>query len=355
MKMSKYRTLFQTEAPMDRRAFLKLSGLLGLGAASAALVPVNAEAVKLDRKRHKVSSTRLAMGTLVSMTLIHESRDGAQEAMGRAFEEMERLSRLLNRHDRSTAMGCLNHEGCLEDAPPELREVVARALHHHRLSGGAFDVTVKPVVDLFKERYAAGEPLEIPRSLLDKALRLVDARAVELQGEEIRFARPGMGLTLDGIAKGYIVDRVSEQLSRRGIGNHLVNAGGDIRTRGSREDGAPWAVAIEDPEKQGAFPDILRMRDGAVATSGSYEIYFDREKMVHHIVDPRSGGSPLESTSVSVRAKTAMDADALATGVFVMEPEEGLRLVESTPDCGAMIIARDGGQYASRGWRTEAR
>jgi thiamine biosynthesis lipoprotein len=289
------------------------------------------------------------------MTLIHPSRDRAQEAMGRAFEEMDRLSRLLNRYDRSTAVGLLNEEGRLGDAPPELREVIARALHHHRLSGGAFDVTVKPVVDLFKERYVAGQPLDVPRPMLDEALRLVDAGDITLRGEEIRFARPGMGLTLDGIAKGYIVDRVSAQLSRQGIEDHLVNAGGDIRTRGSRADGAPWAVAIEDPEKRGEYPDILRMGDGAVATSGNYEIYFDREKMVHHIVNPRSGGSPSESTSVSVLAGTAVDADALATGVFVLEPEKGMRLVESLSDCGVMIIARNGRQWRSRGWRSEAR
>lgn len=353
--MESNRALCDRKSPMDRRSFLKLSGLMGLGAASALLIPAGAEAVKFDRNRHKVSSTRLAMGTLVSMTLIHESRDRAQEAMGRAFEEMDRLSRLLNRYDRSTAVGSLNDEGRLRDAPPELREVVARSLHHYRLSGGAFDVTVKPVVDLFKERHAARQSLDVPKRLLDEALRLVDARAVSLRGEEILLSRPGMGLTLDGIAKGYIVDRVSGQLFGQGIENHLVNAGGDIRTSGSRADGAPWAVAIEDPEKKGEYPDILRMRDGAVATSGNYEIYYDREKMVHHIVNPGTGDSPSLSASVSVRAKTAMDADALATGVFVMEPEGGMRLVESLPGCGAMIIARNGKPWRSRGWRSEAR
>ncbi len=340
---------------LDRRSFLKLSGLIGLGAASAVLVPVGAEAVKFDKKRHKVSSTRLAMGTVVSLTLIHESRYEAQDALGRAFEEMDRLSGLLNRYDGTTAVGCLNQEGRLPASPPEVREVVSRALHYHSLTGGAFDITVKPLVDLFKERYENGKSLEIPQASLDRVLGLVDSRAVQVRGEEILLSRTGMGLTLDGIAKGYIVDRVSEYLVKRGILNHLVNAGGDIRTSGSRMDGKPWAVAIEDPEKRGDYPDVLHMKDGAVATSGNYEIYFDREKMLHHIVDPKTGVSPRLSASVSVRAKTAMDADALATGLFVMEPAEGSRLVESLFGVDALVIARNGRQWSSGGWQSAAR
>ncbi len=340
---------------LDRRSFLKLSGLIGLGVASTVLVPMGAEAVKFDRKRHKVSSTRLAMGTVVSLTLIHDSRDEAQEALGLAFEEMDRLSGLLNRYVESTAVGCLNREGRLQASPPEVREVVMRSQHYHALTGGAFDITVKPLIDLFKERYQSGQPLDIPQTSLERALELVDGRAVQVREEEIRFRRPGMGLTLDGIAKGYIVDRISESLGERGIRNHLVNAGGDIRTSGTRMDGAPWAVAIEDPKKRGRHPAVLHMRDGAVATSGNYEIYFDREKMVHHIVDPKTGISPNLHTSVSVRAQTAMDADALATGLFVMEPAEGARLVESILGAEAMLIAGNGRQWSSGGWKNEAR
>lgn len=343
------------QSMIHRRSFLKLSGLLGAGMATLALLPAAAEAVKFDRKRYKVSTTRPALGTVVSMTLIHESRDRAQEAMGRAFQEMDRLSGILNRHDNITAVGFLNHEGHLTDAPPEVREVVSRALHHHRLTGGAFDITVQPVVDLFKGQYETPGPLTVPEDELDRRLKLVDARGIVLGPREIRFSRPGMGMTLDGIAKGYIVDRASELLERLGVPNHLINAGGDILTRGARADGKAWSVAIEDPDKQGNYPDVIRMRDGAVATSGNYEVYFDREKMVHHIVNPGSGRSPRLHASVSVRARTAMDADALATGVFVMDPARGLRLIESLSDCDTLLIERSGKAWKSAGWKSAAR
>jgi len=339
------------EKGFSRRSFLKLSGLLGIGTASAFLLPPASEAVKLDRKKFKVSSTRPAMGTLVTMILVHESRDRAQEAMGWAFEEMDRLSAIFNRYERATAIGHLNSEGRLPEAPPEVLRVVSRALTHYELTGGAFDITVKPVVDLFKERFQNTETPKVLEKELDQILELVDSRGIVLGDREIRFSRPGMGLTLDGIAKGYIVDRISEYLKKKGVENHLVNAGGDICTCGSRADGKPWTIAIEDPEKCGEYPDVVRMRSGAVATSGNYEIYYDRDKMVHHIVNPRSGKSPNLFSSVSVRAGSAMDADALATGVYVLERDKGLQLVNSLPGCESLVIDGAGRQWTSGGWK----
>lgn len=342
------------EKMLDRRSFLRLSGLLGVGAATVAMLPGAAEAVKFDNKRFKVSSTRISMGTLVALTLVHESRDQAEDAMGLAFEEMKRLSSILNRYESATAVGVLNDEGRLPDIPPEVREVVSRALYHYKLTQGAFDVTVKPVVDLIKDRYDKKMAPLVTDSELSDVLKLVDSSKIILDSRGIRFASPGMGLTLDGIAKGYIVDRVSVFLSKQGIPNHLVNAGGDIRTSGSRTDGEPWSIAIEDPEKRREYPDIIRMKNGAVATSGNYEIFFDREKMVHHIVNPRSGHSPGQSTSVSVKAETAMDADALATGVFVMGRERGTRLINALAGCDSLVIDRNGGQLKSNGWKKSA-
>jgi thiamine biosynthesis lipoprotein len=267
---------------------------------------------------------------------------------------MNRLSSILNRYESATAIGVLNSDGRLSAVPPEVKDVVSRALYHFNLTGGAFDITVKPVVDLFKDRYDKKMDPKIPEHELEKVLKLVDSNGILFDNRKISFSQPGMGLTLDGIAKGYIVDRVSEFLEKRGVCNHLVNAGGDIRTNGTRTDGKPWSVAIEDPEKRKEYPDIIRMRNGAVATSGNYEIFFDREKMVHHLVNPQSGLSPVQSTSVSVRAKIAMDADALATGVFVMGKEKGTRLINSLPGCDSLVIDRDGKRLRSRGWKKTA-
>jgi thiamine biosynthesis lipoprotein len=340
--------------PLDRRSFLKISGLLGLGVATASFVPAAAEAVRFNKKMMKVSKTRLAMGTFVSMTLLHPSRDQAEEAMDLAFQEIDRLSGLMSRYDPSSAIAFLNQEGKAQDLPPEVVQVVSSALHYYKLSGGSFDITVKPVVDLFQQKLAGDKKTWPTEGELRDLLKLVNARKVELQGRSLRLMDSGMGITLDGIAKGFIVDRVSQLLTGQGIENHLINAGGDIRTRGTKEGDRPWTVAIQDPLKRKQYPDTVQMKDDAIATSGNYEIYFDQEKMFHHIVNPKTGHSPHLSTSVSIMAKTTMEADALSTTVFVMGPGEGTAFINGLPSCQSLVIAKDGTLSKSKGWKTAA-
>jgi len=352
MKITEY--LFGDDLSLDRRSFLRLSGLMGLGVASTCLVPVAAEAVKFDSKSFKVSRTRLGIGTVVSMTLIHSSRDQAEEVMGLAFEEIDRLTGLMNRFDQSSAVGHLNKEGQLRDLPPEVVYVIERSLYYNRLTEGAFDVTVKPVVDLFAEKMG-GEKKAIPTEKeLTDLLRLIGSQKMELKGNSVSFKMPGMGITLDGIAKGYIVDRACEVLARHHIDNYLVSAAGEIRAFGSRGDHKPWTVAIQDPLKRKNYPDVVEMRDGAISTSGNYECFFDEEKMFHHIVDPSTAHSPHFSTSVSIMARSNIESDAIATGLFVMPPAKGVELIESLPQCECLIIDTKGTLTRSKGWKKSA-
>ena len=351
-RMENFDPLSQTNQTMNRRAFLKYSGLLGLGLTSAGILPATAEAVKFNKETYKVSETRSAMGTYVSMTLFHASRDKAEEAMGRAHEEIDRLTGLMNRFDHATAVAQLNHEGYLSDVPPEVIQVVAGALEYYRISHGTFDISVKPVIDLFKKNFADNASLMPDNRELNKALDLVGSDKIELNGRTIRLKKPGAGITLDGIAKGYIVDRASKVLADHQIKDHLINAGGDIRTSGASRDKKPWTVAIEDPQKKKQYPDIIHMTDGAIATSGNYEIYFDREKMFHHIVNPSTGMSPDLSESVSVLADTAMNADALSTSVFVMKPAAGVQFIGTLPGCECLVMSRTGKIFKSSGWKS---
>ncbi len=339
---------------MNRRSFLRLSGLLGLGLASTGLMPVKADAVKFDHKMYKVSRTGMAMGTFVSMTLLDPSRDKAEQAMGLAFEEIDRLALSMSRFDESTAVALLNREGFIKDVPPEISHVVAKGLDYYRVSQGAFDMTVKPVVDLFKEAAASGKVMGPSEKDLEKTFRLVGSDSIEVKGRSLRLKRPRMGITLDGIAKGYIVDRASDILAGYNIKNHLINAGGDIRTMGVRDDKKPWTIAIQDPQKKNRYLEKISMTDGAIATSGNYEVFFDREKMFHHIVDPRTGQSPHLTASVSVITDRAIEADALSTGVFVMGAGAGVRFIDSMPGCECLVIGRGRRKTQSRGWKSAA-
>jgi thiamine biosynthesis lipoprotein len=338
----------QGNLTIDRRTFLKYSGILGVGFACSGLMPVS-ESVAFNRKLHKVTRARLSMGTFAAITAMHPSRTEADDAIGRAFEEMDRVSRLLNRYQPASAIGTLNKEGYLSDIPPEVSEVIARSLHFHKASNGAFDITVKPLVDLYKEHFEAHKspPSE---AKVAKVLDLVDGSAVRFDGRTIRFTKEGMGITLDGIAKGYIIDCGAKTLEREGIKHALINAGGDIRAIGGKQSKTPWKVAVQNPDKDGPYVDTVTMVNGAIATSGNYEVYFDQEKLYHHIVNPKTGRSPLQSTSVTVSASNVMDADALSTAVFVLEPDAGKRFIENMPKTECLILNSSEKKIMSTGW-----
>ncbi len=333
----------------NRRSFLKRSGLLGLGAATATLLPaVSAEALWFNKKEYKISKTKLGMGTYISMTAIHPSQDQAQEAFELAFAEIDRLSKLLSRFDASSPVAELNRAGSVQNAPIEVLELVARSLSYHEQTGGAFDITVTPLIDLYKNSFAAGsKPSDTE---VQATLSHIGAEHLIFSNGNISFKKSGMGITLDGIAKGYIVDKASEILSANGLQNHLINAGGDIRTVGSAAKENPWTVAIQDPEKSKDYPNVIQMTNGAIATSGNYEIFYDNEKMFHHIVDAKTGVSPIQSSSVTVKTATVMDADALSTSVFVMQPTKGLAFINTRTDSECFIIGKDGATHQSTGW-----
>jgi thiamine biosynthesis lipoprotein len=337
----------------------KMAALAGLGFQRVDASPIPSGALRISGNRHRVTSSQPSMGTLVSVTAIHSSKELVEEAVGRAYLEMDRVVELLNRHDPASAVCSLNDQGMIRGPPPELSCVLGQALSFNRISRGAFDPTVQPLVDLVRARRAphtsgATPPVPPSRTEILEALELVDAGAVEVASRWIRLGKTGMGVTLDGIAKGYVVDRMAVVLQRMGLSDFLINAGGDIRSAGLREDGRAWQVAVQDPEKGDGFPDVIPLTGMAVATSGGYEIFLDSDRDHHHIVSSRDGRSPQHSRSVSVVAPTAMEADALATSVFLMEPDRGAAFIDSIPQCACLVIDRHGRQVRSARWQGTA-
>jgi thiamine biosynthesis lipoprotein len=330
----------------------KLAALESLGFERVDLSPVTTEAVRLGRRAFKVTSARPAMGTLVSISALARSQQRAEEAIGRALEEMDRLIGVFSRFEGTSAIAELNDAGRLDCAPPEFSHVLSRSLAYHEQSGGAFDITVEPLVDLFRDRLDGVTPREPTVGEIREALELVGSHHVVLSRGSVSLARAGMGVTLDGVAKGYIVDAMARALADHGVESYLINAGGDIRASGRKERRQPWTVGVQDPCKSGSFPDTIHLTDAAVATSGSYEIYFDRDRTYHHIVSAETGRSPNLSAGVSVVAPSAMAADALATAVFVMEPQRGIGFINSLSGCECLIIGEDGTQRTSTGWRS---
>ncbi|MCD6262637.1 MAG: FAD:protein FMN transferase [Deltaproteobacteria bacterium] len=334
---------------INRRSFLKLSGLLGVSTMASTIMPVKpAEAFLFNRKEYKISEMRLAMGTFVSITAIHKSRSQAEDAFAQAFEEINRLTSILSRFQEESPVYELNSTGKIKGIPKELKDVLIDAQALYRRSYGAFDITVKPIIDLYKECSDRG--YDPDSNQIANVLQRVGGSYLKLDGNSLYFTRSNMGITLDGIAKGYIVDKVSYILKKNGIKNHLINAGGDIRTSGTAANGKKWTIAIQDPHKQRRYPDLIHMNNGAVATSGNYEVYYDKQKVFHHITNPRTGLSPQQSVSVSVMAPTVQKADALSTTVFVLEPQKGINFINSQPECECFIIEHNGIIKRSSGW-----
>ena len=209
------------------------------------------------------------MGTFVTVTAVSISVAQTEQAIGSAFEEMDRLIAIFNRHDAATPLSLLNRDSAITAPPPELVAVINHAKQFNLLTHGAFDPTVKPLLDLFDEGFS--QSVEPPPSSaeIQKSLEFMGIDGIACSPRRISLSRPGMGLTLDGIAKGFIVDRISQVLVDCGVVNHLVSADGDIRTSGSTSSGRPWTIALEDPKKNRDYPEIIRLHNGAIATSGN--------------------------------------------------------------------------------------
>lgn len=347
-----------THSVVSRRDFLKALAVAG-AAGAAGLSPLSALAdtaghggdQEHDAIAPTMTETRVLMGTFVAITLAGASRGRMEDALGRAFERMDGLIAVFDRFNPASPLSVLNERGRLDGAPSELTALLDQSARVGDLTGGAFNITVQPLVDLFRRHSNPAGSMSIPAAELAEARALVLAGGWKTDGRAVRLDRQGMGLTLDGIAKGHIADEVSRFLIAEGLPNHLINAGGDIVAAGEKTPGQPWMVAVENPAAHGGFTRRMPLRDRAVATSGSYEIYYDASRRHHHLINPAAGASPVDLASATVAARNAAEADALATALSVMPPRDGLKLVASLPGRECLLLTRDGGRLSSARWR----
>jgi len=280
------------------------------------------------------------MGTGIHLTVLGDDRDAAEAAADATLGRMADLEALLSRHQPASELSRLNATGSLTGASDALLENLSLAQRFSRLGDGAFDVTVQPALDLYREYSGrAGElppPAEIER-ILDR----VDHRAVRIDGKTITLGRDGMRVTLDGIGKGYIVDSGVSVLKQRGFDNIFVEAGGDLVAGGTKRRGTPWRIGIRHPRPGVALLARFDASNRAVATSGDYMQPFTADYAQHHILDPRTGRSAPGLASSTVSAPNAATADALATLTMVLGPRKGGDLIEALPNCEACFVTKD--------------
>ena len=281
-----------------------------------------------------IKDVQNALGTFVTVTVIHPDISEGISAVRAAFDEVHRIHHLMNVHQQNSEVGALNREGYYEEVSDDTRHVIQRANYFSERFEGAFDITVLPLLELWKENISKSRiPMD---SEINQKLELVDYRKIFVEGRNIRFSKRGMGITLAGVAKGYAVDKAIEAIVRCNIRHALVNAGGDIRAIGGKDDNAPWRIAIRDPRDKNRIVTTLELCDQAIATSGTYRRSFG------DILNPKVGRPAQGVLSSTVIARTAMDADILATCMFVLGAEKGKELIGMSDGVKAFIIGNDG-------------
>jgi thiamine biosynthesis lipoprotein len=300
----------------------------------------------------RFEETRSLMDTYIKV-VVYADEEMAEEAINTAFARMEKIEQIATTWDSEGEAFQLNESRCLDTPSDELLELINLSIYYSELTDGSFDITVQPILDLWAYDPDAKEQFwELDESTqlvaIDEALELVGPDQIIISGGTIRLME-GAAITLGGIAKGYAVDEALKVIANMGIKYALIDAGGDIGTLGAKPDGELWNVSLVNPDDTNQSLASFSFSNRAVTTSGNYERYFDPEKEVHHIVDPKTGYSANECISVTIIAPDCTQADILATSVFVMGPEAGMLLVESLDDVEALIVDYDRIIYRSSG------
>lgn len=325
---------------MKRRTFITL---LAAGSVAACARPDHA------------TIRGLTMGTSYTVQLGAPVDAALQRLLAAHIEsELTAIDRAMSTYDPRSELSVFNRRQDLHWAPASrgLLEVLGSASRISASTGGAFDVTVGPLVDL----WGFGPQVrtrQIPQDGdIQRARESVAYQHVQIDASAgtIRKTHPRTGVDLSAIAKGFGVDRVAMVLDREGVGDYLVEIGGEFRARGTTAEGRPWRVAIERPvQGRRRLGEIVVLENRAIATSGTTKDFFEQDgRRYSHSLDPATG-RPVEhpAMAVSVVADTAMEADAWATALLVLGPERGIALAQ-THGLAALLVTAAGSTFDVR-------
>jgi len=297
--------------PIARRRFIRV------GAALAATAFVPAAFAVAPVRRWSGS----ALGAHASIELVGADAALADATFAAVEREIIRLEALFSLYRTDSALSRLNAAGRLDAPEADFLRLLALARGVHVETGGLFDPTVQPLFAAYAAHFAGGRTDALPAAVLADRLALVGFDQVMFDEDAVRFSRPGMAMTLNGIAQGYITDRVADLLKARGFANVLLDIG-EIQALGGGRDGSGWKVGLAAGPNSDALAATLRLKDRAVATSMMDGTVLDTAGCIGHILHPGKGAVPSAFSAVSVLAPEAALADALSTAAVLMTPDE---------------------------------
>ncbi len=302
-----------------------------------------------DTALESVSRTLGVMGTDLKLEVFGEDPMTLEKVLNDAVVELERIEALMTDWKPSplTRLNDQAGSGAVR-VPSELASIIRRSLEVSKLTGGAFDISYGAIGRLWS--FSREDPRLPKASSIRAALKLVGYEKIQVDEKQPLVTLPSeMTLGLGGIAKGYGVDRAMGVYLKHGIEHGIVNAGGDLKVLG-KKNGKLWEIAIKHPRERERVMALLRVSNTCVVTSGDYERFFEVDgKRYHHIIDPRTGYPSTGAMSATVVAQSAEYADALATALTVLSPQEGLSLVERLHRVEAIVVGQDGRVHATSG------
>jgi len=301
--------------------------------------------------------TQMEMAVPIKIVLYSEDASTASRAAEAAFARIHQLNAVLSDYDPESELRRLcrsTGSGGYIAVSEDLWQVLNYAQAVAERSDGAFDVTIGPVVRLWRRARRNGQ-LPTPEQLASaRALVGRDLLKVDSEQRSAALLKHEMRLDLGGIAKGYAIDKALEVLEKFGIKRALVDAGGDIVLGDPPPDRPGWQIGIARLEVDGPPTRVLTLSNTAIATSGdSWQFVEIDGRRYSHIVDPRTGLGLTDHSSVTIIARDGMVADALASAVSVLGPEQGMKLIGRTTECAALIVRSPHGQietYQSQEW-----
>ncbi len=323
-----------TSTPVSRRRFI------GIVAATSALTCLPWAAKAMRTTVPPLSSWQgVALGADAQLHIHHPDPVFAQALIDQALSEVRRLERIFSLYQEDSALRRLNRDGYLKQAPGDLTRLLLESQRLSELTQGAFDPTVQVLWDLYSQTAQRSDSSSnLPTETeLNQVLRQVNHKAIQIQDDTIRLKQPGMALTLNGIAQGYITDRITEQLKQAGLGHALVDMG-EIRGLGMAPGERPWRVGLAGDSMDRTRLLDLDIHDQAVSTSSGSGTALSRNGSVTHLFNPANGQARPLYRSVSVVAGNATIADALSTAFSWMSPQEIAKVLASDPNLQAWIL-----------------
>lgn len=295
---------------------------------------------KIDQRIIKQS---VSMGTFIEIQIISDNKQKADSIINEAFIEIERINQKYSTYKKNNYIFKLNSNSDTFAVDKETYFLLQKCEEMFQKTSGRFDAAIGNLIKLIG--FESDNPHLPPKNDIDSVIQQTGWKHINISHKDTLIRDRKVRINFGGIAKGYAVDRASAIISEAGFNTYLVNAGGEIQAKGK-----VWNIAIQHPRIENEKLGILQLENVAVASSGDYEQFFQKDgKRFSHIIDPTSGQPCDYCEAVTIITHNDIDADGLATGIFVLGDKLGMKLIDSLENVEGIIVNKQGELLFSKG------